>query len=117
MKTLRDYVEVTTMGDDPWAAEWTCRAIVCSDVSDYLCRIGQPIADSELLKLAARAVNFVDHFEHDFAYVDFSVQAESSEGDWIGVRIELDLTPEPLAVLTLTPIAQAAVRMAEDVAA
>jgi len=117
MKTLKDYVQHTTKGDDPWAVEWTCQGIVCSDVSDYLCRIGQPIEDHELLTLAAQAVNFVDHFEHEFAYVDFSVKAESSDGDWIGVRIELDLTPEPLAVLTLTPIAQAAVRMAEDVAA
>lgn len=117
MKTLRDYVQTTGIGSDRRTVEWICPAIVCSDVTDYLCRIGQPMDDQELLRLAAQAVDFVDHFEHAFVYVDFSVRAESSDGDWIGVRVELDLTPKPIATLSLTPMAQTAVRIAAEIAA
>ncbi len=117
MKTLTDCIRQTTKSDEPWAVEWACQTIVCSDVKDYLCRVGAPILDAMLFELAAQAVNFVDHFEHQFDYVDFSVRAEPSNGDWVPVRVSLDLAPEPLVTISLTPNARVAGRMAKDVAA
>ena len=63
MKTLTDCIRQTTKSDEPWAVEWACQTIVCSDVKEYLCRVGAPIMDAMLFELAAQAVNFVDHFE------------------------------------------------------
>lgn len=117
MKTLTDYLQQTTKSDQPWAVEWACQTIVCSDVKEHLCRVGAPIVDAMLFELAAQAVNFVDHFEHRFDYVDFSVRAEPSNGDWVPVRVSLDWAPDPLVMISLTPDALAAGRTAEDVAA
>lgn len=91
---------------EPWIAEFCCEATICSDLGERLASLGEGVvSDETVMELAATAVEVVSHFEQDPGHVDFFVIAKKADGEevQIAARVTLDLSPEPVAMISLTP--------------
>ena len=92
-----------------WDSEFCCPTRICADVDDRLRRIApHGLTHACITTIAAQAIELVNHFEHDFDYVDFMVHPMQATGQNeddapLALRVVLAATPEPFAVITLSP--------------
>lgn len=90
--------------EDLVAVQWTCSAIVCTEVDEFFCSIGRSLPHETLLQRAAEAVASCAAYERGLAFVDFFAEVEQSHSvSRVMFRVRLDLTPQPMACVSLAP--------------
>ncbi|MEE9303724.1 MAG: hypothetical protein V3U84_08045 [Thiotrichaceae bacterium] len=107
--SIEQYVKPKVESNDAWVFEWCCPTLICTDLEHRLSS-HQPhsITRESVLELAAISVNLVSYFEKDFGYVDFVLSPNDPIENWfeVPVRVALDLTPKPVAIISLSPAAE-----------
>lgn len=102
--SITNYVETRYVGEKgKTTAVWQCETLICSDLKGALSGIHSRPSDTDIIDMAAQLVDLVSHFEDEPGYIDFDLIVGESNEVEIPVRVELDLTPAPLALISLTP--------------
>ncbi len=103
--SITEHVQLRYVGDEGKATPcWLCDTLICSDLRDELRSINPMcLNDTDIIDIAAQHVDLVRGFEEESGFIDFDLKTGKSIKEKVQARVELDLTPAPLAVISLAP--------------
>lgn len=107
--SIDHFVQFKDDAEIPYAPEFRCEAVICSDLWETLRVFGDLMTSEEAIAsmkdMAANAIHLVSRFEDDPGMTDFFIEVTESDSEvtYVPARVTLDYAPQPVVYISAVP--------------